>query len=413
MLYSTITGSVAHVARSVIEDIEHNRLSKKEQKTLTDLGFLIENAEDEQRELLSFIDTLNAEDTAFRATVVLNLDCNLACTYCFEGMRKGKHFMSAETADAFVEFTKAHIRESDDEINLIFYGGEPLLSQDTLVRISEKLQTFAKKKKLLYEFSLITNGTLLTPRVVDRLVPLGLRAVKVTLDGPREVHDIFRPFRSGKGSFDAIVNNIQQICSRTSVRIGGNYTRESFEKFPRLLGYLLECGLTPDKIAAIKFSPVMNETDDIAPDFNDGCTSVNEPWLVDASISLREAILSRGYRTQEMMPMVCLMERRGVVVNYDGALYKCPGLVGRADFCAGTVRTGMLNYSSSHNLGNWKNEECLACAYLPLCFGGCRYMKLVREGTMKGIDCKKEYFDRTLEAFVLQDVRYENADENI
>jgi uncharacterized protein len=232
----------------------------------------------------------------------------------------------------------------------------------------------------------------------------------VTLDGPQDVHDAFRPFKSGKGSFDVILNNIHHATSMIDVHLGGNYTRERYREFPQLLDSLLEKGPGPDKISSVRFDPVINETAGMSPDFHGGCASIDEPWLMEAGIMLREEILSRGFHTQEIMPAVCLMERRGLVVNYDGALYKCPGLLGRKDFCAGTVRTGVLNYSLSHDLGNWKNEKCLACAYLPLCFGGCRYMKFLRNGTMRGIDCKKAYFDRTLEALVMQDVKYACGD---
>ena len=62
----------------------------------------------------------------------------------------------------------------------------------------------------------------------------------------------------------------------------------------------------------------------------------------------------------------------------------------------GDVRTGVRDYRASHGLDAWKNDECLACAYLPLCFGGCRYMQLLRTGAMQGLNCQKEYFDRTL-----------------
>lgn len=411
LLFSTLTTSAAQVAQDVVRDIETGNLSEEEKETLDELGFLVENEDEERREMLAFVDALNAEDTAFRATVALNLDCNLACKYCFEGTRKGNHFMSADTADAFVEFVKKNLRGDDEEINLAFYGGEPLLSPDTIMRISEKLKSFAESRKLSYDFALITNGTLLTKAVIEKLRPYGLRSACVTLDGPREIHDAFRPFKSGKGSFDVILDNIRRASSMIDVHLGGNYTRERCREFPRLLDSLLASGLGPDKISSVKFDPVINETAEMSPDFHDGCTSITEPWLVEASIILREEILSRGFRTQEIMPTVCLMERRGLVVNYDGSLYKCPGLLGRKDFCAGTVGTGMINYSLSHNLGNWENEDCLGCVYLPLCFGGCRYMKFLRDGTLRDIDCKKAYFDRTLEALVMQDVKYACGDK--
>ncbi len=79
------------VTPEVLRDIKKGALSaKSEKKTLKELGFLVKNAESEQRELLGFIDDFNAQTTSFSAVVVLNLDCNLACRYCFEGKRKGK-----------------------------------------------------------------------------------------------------------------------------------------------------------------------------------------------------------------------------------------------------------------------------------------------------------------------------------
>jgi uncharacterized protein len=194
------------------------------------------------------------------------------------------------------------------------------------------------------------------------------------------------------------------------VEVGGNFTQTNYRAFPGLLDVLIESGLGPDRISSLSFYPVFNEGEKFSPDFHGGCSSVNEPWLVEAGTFLRGEVLSRGFSTGEVQPSVCMMERQDhLVVNWDGGLYKCPGLIGRKEFCAGTVKTGMRDYAMTHNLGSWKNEGCLACSYLPLCFGGCRYMKLMRDGTMQGIDCKREYFDNTLQALVLQDVKYQKA----
>lgn len=408
-LFSTRTTSAVTVTPDVIEDIKKGSLSKDERKTLLSEGLLVKDSCEEEQEVLRFIDDLNAGSDTFDAIVVLNLDCNLACKYCFEGTRKGKHYLSAETADDFINYVKSENLEGKDEVSIIFYGGEPLLSTDMIARISDKMASTAEERGINYGFSLITNGTLLTPRNVEKLKPLGLKGASVTLDGPRNVHDAFRPFKTGKGSFDAIVENIRSVCELIDVQIGGNYTQDHYREFTRLLDYFLEAGLTPDKISQIRFDPVVNDSSEFAPpDFHDGCMSINEPWLAEAGIFLREEILKRGFRTQEIAPAVCMMELRDhMVVNFDGSLYKCPGLIGRKDFCVGTLKTGILDYSTTHCLGNWKNKECLACAYLPLCFGGCKYMKLVRDGNMKGIDCKKKYLDSILDKLVLQDIKYD------
>lgn len=413
-LFSAKNAAAVLVPTEMVEDIQKGVIAGEEKETLAELGLLVESAEAEKREMLDFIKDLDGMNRKFNAIVVLDLECNLACRYCFEGTRKGKHYLSSETAGAFIAFVKQRDLSNKDEIRLVFYGGEPLLNVNEIVHISKEIKPLAEMKGLNYDFSLITNGTLLTRQTVELLLPLGLKGASVTLDGPREVHDASRPFRSGKGSFDAIVKNIKNVGGLISVQIGGNYTRENYREFPRLLDYLLGNGLGPDRISFVKFDPVANESSEFAPpDFHDGCMSLNEPWLIEASISLREEILKRGYRTQKIMPAACMMQYAdNFVLNYDGTLCKCPGLIGRKDFIIGDVKNGITDYRKTHNLDNWKkSEECLACSYLPLCFGGCGYMKLLRDGKMSGVDCKREYFDAALGAMLDQDLRYEKAEE--
>jgi uncharacterized protein len=407
--YSTQNAAAALIHAELIDEIEKSSLSQEEQEALADLGILVPSREEEKLKMQGFIDELNDLDKAFRYLIVLNLDCNLACKYCFEGKRKGKFFLSAETADKFVDFVKKNDLTGKESIKIVFYGGEPLLSIERIVSMSENIQAFAHERGLKYSFTLVTNGTLLTPSAVQRLKPLGLQGVKITLDGPKEIHDRYRPFKSGTGSFETILRNVKDVCDLTFVQIGGNYTQEHFREFPRLLDDLAAKGLTPEKIPLIKFDPVMNESNEFAPvDFHDGCESNNEPWISDAAVFLREEILRRGYRTPKIMPLSCFADfKDSLVVNYDGSLYKCPGLIGRERFRVGDLEQGQIDYQESHGLDVWKKDECLECAYLPLCFGGCKYMKAMRDGNMHEVICQKEYFDRTLGTLISQDIRYD------
>ena len=146
----------------------------------------------------------------------------------------------------------------------------------------------------------------------------------------------------------------------------------------------------------MQFYPVVDESADVAlPDFHDGLATFNEPWLFEASLFLREEVLKRGYKVDRVSTGGCMLEfGTDLIVNYDGAICRCPGLIGREEFKSGDIFSGIKDLSPSQS--NWKNEECLDCAYLPLCFGGCRYMKFVRDGNMDGVDCKKPYYDACL-----------------
>jgi uncharacterized protein len=408
LLYSTKRGATILVPASLLAAVEDGSIAPADRETLARLGFLVPDTNEERQEMREALDETNRRRKKFNAIVILNMDCNLACTYCYEGGLKGKRYMTRETAGLLTDIVEREHIAHGKSVELSFYGGEPLMSVDHITAISQRLKGAAAAQGVGYSFSMVTNGTLLTAQTLVELVPLGLRGAKVTLDGPRENHDCFRPFVSGKGSFDLIVRNVKEVCDTIKVQVGGNYTRENYRDFPRLLDFLLLEGLTPERISTVKFDPVMKSGGEhLLPEFNEGCTSTDEPWLMEASLFLREEILKRGFHTPRVAPAPCMIESLDdLVVNYDGAIYKCPAFLGWSELAVGSLAAGIGDYATSHNLDVWKKDECLDCAYLPLCFGGCRYLKLLRDGKIDDVDCRKAYLDETLEAFVRQDLKH-------
>jgi uncharacterized protein len=408
LFYSTKKAATILLRETVYKSIGDGSLPLSDKETLSSLGFLVNDVNEEKKSMLHLLDEINSKNTHFNLIVVMNLDCTLSCLYCFEGAMKGKFYMSQETADLLIDFIKSSFVPGKKSFNIDFYGGEPLLSIELIKYISKRLQDLAKDRNIDYTFTLVTNGTLFTRKIAEELASLGLKGVKITLDGTKENHDRYRPFKSGKGSFDKIVKNIKETCEVIKIGIGGNFNRENYKGFPILLEYLLSERLTPEKISNIKFDPIIKAKGDYFPaDFRDGCESINEPWLVEAGVILREEILKRGFHTPKITPSPCIIDiRDNFVVNFDGSIYKCPGLIGRKGFEIGDLRTGVKDYRGSYNLDLWKRQGCLDCEYLPLCFGGCRYMKLLRDGNIDGVDCKKQYLDATLEAFIKQDIKY-------
>jgi uncharacterized protein len=178
---------------------------------------------------------------------------------------------------------------------------------------------------------------------------------------------------------------------------------------------LEEVGLSPEKIQAVKFDPVIKPPEDpmYPMDYRGGCMSINEPWIAAADAFLREEILKRGYRTSGPQPVICMVELRDShVVHFDGVLYKCPAFIGRKGFEAGDLWRGVTDCASAYCLGLWQKEPCSECEYLPLCFGGCRYMAYVKEGRIDRPDCRKAYLDSTLETLVKQNMRYRSKEQH-
>ena len=409
MLFSTLRLSVALLSAETLRLIEAGSGPEAELKALTRIGMLVSDPAEEKELMRTMLERANGQSRSFMAMAVLNLDCNLDCGYCYEADFRGGHYMSKATADLLVETLLRDRVCRGYDVTVAFYGGEPLLSIDLIRRISEPLLEGARRHGVKYGFNLVTNGTLLNRETAEKLVPLGLKGAKFTLDGPRAIHDAERPYASGgAGSFDTIVDNIAAVCDLVPIQLGGNFRKENYRDFPLLLDHLLSRGITAKQLRQFQFTPVTPKAG--CSEYSSGCASSSEPWLVEALLFLREEILKRGFATSKPAVSACIVELEdNIVVNCEGLLYKCPALMGWDGLSVGSLADGIEDYRVSHCLGNWQVDGCLDCPYLPLCFGGCRFLNLVQGKSMAEVECKRDFLDATLEEILLQNMTYPQA----
>lgn len=406
LLYSTKKGSLLRVSAGLLAAIADDTLTEGERATLTRLELICAEPAAELASMGGLVERSNARSRRFLATVVLTLDCNLACPYCFEDHFRRQQAMSGETADMLVAWVQREQIARGRDVELRFYGGEPLLALPRLKEIAGRVQADAREGGVKFSCSMVSNGTLLTRRVVEELLPLGLESAQLTLDGPATLHDSLRPFVSGHGSFATILANIIATCDLISLKLGGNFTRQNYRDFPLMLDALLAAGIDPKRLAPVQFGPVTAKSGRSgAPAGHGNCVFGDEPWLAEAAVWLRAETLKRGFSVLKSTMGICTIElENDLVVNYDGSLYKCPAFMGWPELSVGTLKGGIEDYSVSHNLGLWHNDECLDCAYLPLCFGGCRLNPLLKNGSINEVDCRKEFYDVALEQLILQDL---------
>ena len=157
------------------------------------------------------------------ACLVLEGDtrCNISCIYCvYSGnyqfyRHHGNKQMSLQTAQKAVDFYYNQVLspyqiERKPKMLISFYGGESLLELDTVINSVKYAKSHRDAHRVHLKFSLSTNGVLLTPEVVKRLVEEKI-SVAISLDGPESEHDRFRVFRNGKGTFKKIMKNVEYI----------------------------------------------------------------------------------------------------------------------------------------------------------------------------------------------------------
>src|SRR5258708_37970451 len=118
---------------------------------------------------------------------------------------------------------------------LTFFGGAPLLTMPVLYYLAERMHAACEARGVQIVINVITNGLLLTREMVERLNPLGLNGIKITLDGDREAHNKSRPLRGGQGTFDKIIANMRAVADLTRLAVGGNFEMETADSYPALL----------------------------------------------------------------------------------------------------------------------------------------------------------------------------------
>ncbi len=407
LVFSTRRGSIVRLPSALLRGLEEGApsLSEGSLAALRRVGVWVDDPEAEHRQVWGYLGEVNRVSPVLVAAVIVGMACNFACPYCYEGADKGPGAMDEATAEALVAYLLDRLGSRHERLLVDVYGGEPLLYLATIRSLASRLREGCANRGVDLELRLVTNGSRLTPDVLDALLPLGLKGAQVTLDGPPDLHDRSRPYRDGRGSFHDIVENLRQCAPRVPVGVGANLTRRTWRRFPELLDLLVAAGLGPDRVAQVRFSPVLPA--DGADPACGACASTAEPWVAEAVITLDRAVRSRGYRVPKLSPSPCMADLdHAITVNWDGTLTRCPALINRPEFVVGTLEGGISSGPDPFRVPRWeRHAPCRECVYLPLCFGGCRYRKLLRDGTMEGVDCQRSFWDRVLEPLVVAEAR--------
>lgn len=157
--------------------------------------------------------------------LVLNItnQCNLACTYCYEfggdkiATPEGKKkYMSIETAKSSVDFLLEQSK-GRPAVHITFFGGETLMNFPLLKEVVTYSTETAKGQGRSITFSLTTNATLLTDEIIDFLSDNGI-GVTVSMDGPADLQDKRRVYKSGKGSYAVIEPKLRKLIARHRTR---------------------------------------------------------------------------------------------------------------------------------------------------------------------------------------------------
>ena len=324
--------------------------------------------------------------------------CNLNCSYCFasQGKYHGESaIMSFEVGKRALDFL---VENSGSRYNLEvdFFGGEPLMNWDVVKRLVAYAREIEKEKNKNFRFTLTTNGVLIDDEVIE-FANKEMSNVVLSLDGRKEVHDRFRVDFSGKGSYDRIVPKFQKLVE---AREGKNYyMRGTFTHhnpdFLKDIEEMLDLGFSE-----LSMEPVVCDPKSPSALTEEDLPIVLEQYEKLAELMLRRKTEGRPFTFYHYMIDLsggpCIYKRISgcgsgteyMAVTPSGDLYPCHQFVGEEEFCLGNVFDGVKNFEKQAEFAAcnvYARKDCEDCWAKLYCSGGCAANAYHATGSVTGV----------------------------
>lgn len=325
-------------------------------------------------------------------------DCNLACKYCFAG--KGEYdgpkgLMRFETGKRALDFL---IEQSKTRRNLEvdFFGGEPLLNWDVCKKLVEYGREQEKKYNKNFRFTLTTNGLLINDDVID-FCNKEMSNVVLSLDGRKSTNDAMRISRNGIGSYDFIVDKFKKFADSRNQKdyyMRGTYTHNNLD-FAKDIIHMADLGFKELSIEPVVSSP----TEPYALK-NEDLPVLKEQYQILANEMLKRYRKGIGFTFYHYMIDLdagpCIVKRVsgcGVGTEYlavtpSGELYPCHQFVGDEKFLLGDIWKGITNaqvLEQFEKCNVYSHKECKDCFAKLYCSGGCAANAYHTTGSVNGI----------------------------
>ena len=304
--------------------------------------------------------------------------CNLRCSYCY--LSKSPQSMSTNTAfksiDKILSSAKKHNFQG---ITFKFSGGECLIESKKILKVVEYAKKQSQKKGIQVRFSMLTNGTLIEPKIAKELKKYGFR-VGVSLDGLGNFNDKFRKYPDKRGSFDDVMKGIDTL-REYKVPFGVNtvVSNQNIKNLPEFTKYFMSKGIN------VMFS-LIRETPSTKLDSNYDVQEYIE-YLnrsLDIIYSYYPRINSRNwgfdrvdFRRLNKRP-ICRIGESNFMVRQDGKIATCAA---NSDRTIGSIEDEDLidiikKGDFTKGITVEEKATCKDCTWRYVCSGGCPLLTL-------------------------------------
>jgi len=346
------------------------------------LDYLISNRiiykeNEDELDYMKFKHFKDKYDSSYLSVVVMpTLKCNLSCHYCYE-KEKSISITDEQMSTLKLFFQKQSIKKKN--IVVRWSGGEFLTKWKEVRQLSNFIIQQCEINNCTFLASAISNGTLITPKIVDEMDECHIKSVQITLDGGKDIHNKIRFTKNKKGTFDRIINAIEITSQKLKVIIRVNIDKNNYSSIDSLFQSLSQSAINKDNVQLF-CRPVLCS---LSRTPSTELFSHKEFYKVELHLlELAEKYnlpyaFHWGIHGQSVRCAYNCME--GLYLTPNLNMYKCPIYVDYEE----TFAVGHILKNGDFQINNYKEylkclsyspfkiEECSNCKVLPICHGKC------------------------------------------
>lgn len=330
---------------------------------------IVKNQEDDLNMYLADIlkNRYNSSDMAL--TVLPTRGCNFGCIYCYEHDRPNIA-MDEQTEDAIVRFVKSN--GNLKRLSVVWYGGEPLLNFDSIVRLTKKFQQLG----IEYSAKMVSNGYLLFKERAETMKSLSMRNIQITFDGSEDIHNQRRALLGGQPTYRTIMDNLKYLLSVNSeitIDIRTNIDRRNkndYNTFYRAFKAEID-----DKRVTMYpgFVSDLLSSECVSPEHNISDGGYKAQFVLD--IFDKYGIEIKSFLPKYRRHSCVASKYFAFVIGPSGEIYKCWRMVGNKSETIGNVKDDNFDMAkfSKYIVGADYifDSKCLECEFIAMCGGGC------------------------------------------